>query len=124
MFDIEKFRYVQKIEVPQQKQIVKPVKVQGQFLKGPIPLNWLSECAKLSGKAALSVGLALWFQSGRTKSKTVTLTNKVMQLFSHDRRTKYEGLRQLENAKLVKVSRRKSKNPEVTILEQSVTALD
>lgn len=116
MFDIDKFRYLSKCEVPQELQKSTQPLISGQFLKGPIPLDWLSQAAKLPGKSAFAVGIALWFQSGRTKSKTVVLTSKVMQHFAHDRRVKYDGLKLLEEKKLIKVCRRNSKNPEVTIL--------
>jgi hypothetical protein len=116
MFDIDKFRYVPKCEVPQELEKPTQTMIKGQFLKGPIPIDWLSQAAKLPGKSALLVGIAIWFHSGRTKSKTVVLTSKTMQNFARDRRVKYEGLKLLEEKKLIKVCRRNSKNPEVTIL--------
>jgi hypothetical protein len=39
-----------------------------KFLKGPIPLNWLSRASQLKGKS-LQVGLSLWFLAGLTNSK-------------------------------------------------------
>ena len=38
-------------------------RVQGEFLKGPIPLDWLSVAAKLRGKAPIAVALAIWFEA-------------------------------------------------------------
>ena len=37
----------------------KPKRIKGEFLKGPIPLNWLTAAAKLRGKAPLTVALAI-----------------------------------------------------------------
>lgn len=116
MSDIDSFRYVPKCVETEIKETPKSARILGQFLKGPIPLDWISRAAKIPGKSALAVGIALWFQSGRTKSRTFVLTSKVMQHFATDRRVKYDGLKLLEEHKLVIVCRRKSKNPEVTIL--------
>jgi len=116
MPDIESFRYVSKCEETEIKENLKSARILGQFLKGPIPLDWISRAAKIPGKSALAVGIALWFQAGRTKNKTVVLTSKVMQHFAPNRRAKYEGLKLLEEHNLIQVYRQKSKNPEVTIL--------
>ena len=86
------------------------------FLKGPIPLDWLQRAARLSGKA-LHVGNALWFRSGIERSRTVKLTNVLLQQFGVDRHAKARALRQLEAAGLVAVSRKPGRSPMVTILE-------
>jgi len=87
----------------------------GEFLKGPIPLGWLSEAAKLS-KSSLAVSLALWFHSGRRKSYTVVLTTKICERFSINRKAKYRALKDLEKVGLISVQRNLRKNPTVTIL--------
>ncbi len=46
----------------------KAKKITGEFLKGPIPLPWLTAASKLSGKAPLAVALAIWFEAGRRRS--------------------------------------------------------
>ncbi len=45
--------------------------IAGPFLKGPIPMNWLSVAAKLRGKAPLAVALALWFEAGAVEGGAV-----------------------------------------------------
>src|SRR5689334_1752081 len=60
---------------------VKPEKITGEFLKGPIPLPWLTAASMLSGKAPLAVGLAVWFESGRRKSREVRLTTAILRRF-------------------------------------------
>lgn len=100
-------------------------RIQGEFLKGPIPLSWLSAAAALPGKAPLSVGLAIWFEAGRRRALQVKLTTAIVQRFGLNRKAKYRGLLGLEKAGLVEVHRQPRRNPLVTILtsivEQSST---
>lgn len=92
-------------------------KSSGEFLKGPVPLLWLTAAAQLSGKAPLAVGLAIWFESGRRKSNEVKLTSAILQRFAIKRKSKYTALKSLEDAGLIRVRREPRKNPMVTILE-------
>lgn len=92
-------------------------KILGEFLKGPIPLPWLTVAAQLSGKAPVAVGLAIWFESGRRKSNEVKLTTAILQRFAVKRKSKYSALKSLEDAGLIRVRREPRKNPMVTILE-------
>jgi hypothetical protein len=87
----------------------------GKFLRGPIPLGWLRRAADLPGKA-LAVGLALWFLRGCRKCRTVRLTRRTLKRFGVKRKPGYLGLRNLEGASLVRVSRHVGKSPVVTIL--------
>jgi hypothetical protein len=95
----------------------KAKKITGEFLKGPIPLPWLTAVTKLSGKAPLSVALAVWFEAGRRKSNEVKLTTAILRRFSVNRKAKYAALRSLERAGLVRVRREPRRNPVVTILD-------
>ena len=92
-------------------------KIAGEFLRGPIPLPWLTAAAKLSGKAPLVTALALWFEVGRRNSREITLTAAIMVRFAPDRKSKYRGLQSLEKAGLVHVNRELRRNPVVTILD-------
>ena len=92
-----------------------PRKVRGRFLRGPVPLNWLAEAAKLPGKT-LHVGVLLWFRAGLTRNVTVHLTGTVARTFGLDRYAKSRALRQLERKGLITVDRRVGRNPVVTIL--------
>jgi hypothetical protein len=94
-------------------------RVRGEFLKGPVPLAWLSAASKLPGKAVLAVGLALWFEAGRRRSNTVTLTSAILARFGVNRKGKYRGLASLEQAGLIEVVRVPRRNPVVTILDAS-----
>ncbi len=92
-------------------------KIAGEFLKGPIPLPWLTAVTRLSGKAPLAVALAVWFEAGRRKSNEVKLTTAILRRFSVNRKAKYSALKSLEKAGLVRVRRELRRNPVVTILD-------
>jgi hypothetical protein len=92
-------------------------RVKGEFLKGPIPLSWLSSAAKLPGKAPLAVALAIMFESGRRKSNEIVLTTAICKRFDVNRKAKYRGLEKLEEANLIDVHRQPRKNPVVTIID-------
>ena len=90
-------------------------KTQGEFLKGPIPLDWLGCAAKLPGKS-LHAGVALWYVAGLTRSPSVSLSNLSGGKFGLDRNAKYRALAWLESAGLVQVERKLGRAPVVTIL--------
>ncbi len=87
-----------------------------KFLKGPIPLNWLSTAAKLPGKS-LHVGIAIWFTASLEKSATVPLSNVAGLPFGLDRNAKYRALKWLEKAGLILVERKLGRSPKITILD-------
>ncbi len=93
-------------------------RVRGEFVKGPLPLPWLTTASRLPGKSPLAVAMALWFEAGRRRSMTVTLTTAILTRFGvQDRKAKYRGLCALERAGLVAVVRVPRRNPTVTILD-------
>ncbi|HKP05448.1 MAG TPA: hypothetical protein VJU77_19015 [Chthoniobacterales bacterium] len=87
---------------------------QGEFLKGPIPLSWLSVAACLPGKA-LHVGVAIWFEHGRRKHAQFKLTAAIVKRFGVARKAGYRALGTLERAGLIKTDRRHGKNPIITL---------
>jgi hypothetical protein len=91
------------------------VRRQGEFLKGPIPLAWLSIAACLPGKA-LHVGLAIWFEYGRRKHAQFRLTVAIVKRFGVARKAMYGALHSLEEAGLIAAQRRHGKNPVITLL--------
>jgi hypothetical protein len=98
------------------KGFFKAPKVQGEFLKGPIPLNWLKCATELSGKAPLATALAIMFEVGRRRSQQIILTAAILERFHVNRKAKYRALEKLEGAKLISVIRKPGKNPLVTVL--------
>lgn len=97
------------------KKPTKPPRIKGDFLKGPIPLNWLGKAASLSGKS-LAVALAIMFEVGRRGSKEIKLTTAILERFNVGRKAKYRALKQLEHASLISVNRAPRRNPIVTVL--------
>lgn len=91
------------------------------FLKGPIPLDWLGRAAGLRGKSPVVVALALWFQAGVDKRRTVSLTGSLLGRFGSKRHSGYRGLVKLEQAGLVSVDRRPGRSPVVTLLDAAET---
>jgi hypothetical protein len=88
----------------------------GRFLRGPIPLDWLSRAAALPGRS-LHVAMAIWFMAGLKKTAVVPVSNITGHQFGLDRNAKYRALEWLENANLIIVERRAGRAPLVTILE-------
>lgn len=86
------------------------------FIKGPIPLSWMSRACQLPGHA-LHVALCLWYLCGLTRSRTVTLGNRVLRDFHVDRHAKYRALGALERAGLVRVTQARGALPRVEILD-------
>ena len=98
------------------------------FIKGPVPLKWLT-CALFLPGHSIHVGLALWYWSGVLKTKTIKLTNHkctafgvicndgVPVRFGITSPTKLRALRYLEEAGLVEVHWENGKAPVVTIID-------
>jgi hypothetical protein len=97
---------------------------QQQFLKGPIPLNWLAAAASLPGKS-LAVAVALWYQAGLTKSREgLAVTPRLLRRFGINRYAGYRGLGLLELAGLVSVDRHRGRCPRVAILRATRPTTD
>ena len=92
-----------------------PRRVQGNFLKGPIPMDWLQRAAMLSGKA-LHLGVALWFRAGLVGSMRLKLSNADLAAMGVARDAKYDGLERLRAAGLIAVEQQPGRAPTVTIL--------
>ncbi len=105
--------------VRQDKPSPSPDWVKGEFVRGPVPVNWLSRVCELASQKTLATALALWFLAGLRKTKEdLKLTSAVLKRFRvDDRSAKSRALEALEGAGLVRVERQKGKNPLVTILE-------
>jgi hypothetical protein len=84
------------------------------FFHSRIPGRWLERAASLQC-SALRVSLAIWHESSMRRSAVVCLPAKVLKRFGIRRLDR--GLAELERAGLVKVSRRKGRRPDITIVE-------
>jgi hypothetical protein len=76
----------------------------GRFLKGPIPFRQLAAAARLPGQA-LALFLAAHHQTALTRRTMVTLPSGLLTELGISRDAKARGLRQLEDAGLIRVER-------------------
>jgi DNA-binding MarR family transcriptional regulator len=88
------------------------------FLRGPIPLEWLSVAASLPGKA-LNVAIALWWRHGMAEGKPFTLTRTALKAMNVERDAASAGLARLEQAGLIRVERKPGRRPTILILNSS-----
>ena len=86
------------------------------FVRGPIPLDWLTCVAGISNKS-LHVGIVLYYLAGLTNSTTVLVSYKVMNAFHVTRWTVRRNLLLMEDAGLIRVERHCGRSPRVTIVE-------
>ncbi len=88
------------------------------FIKGPIPLNWLAKASALGGKGPLAVGLVVWFLAGLKKTRSeLKLTTKNLLRLGVNRKLAYRGVKKLEQAGLLRVTRKHGSSPVVSILD-------
>ena len=85
------------------------------FLKGPIPLSWLSAAAALPGKT-LNVALAVRWVADMSKGGEVHVTKVALQYFGLSEDAYRDGLGRLEVAGLVAVTRKAGQRARVKIL--------
>jgi hypothetical protein len=88
------------------------------FLKGPIPLWWLTRVAALPGKA-LALGVALWWLYGMSRG-AIKLTSKALGAMSVSRDAASDGLRRLEVDGLVSIQREKGRRSVIHIFVKLV----
>ncbi len=95
--------------------VLEPAPNKKLFLRGPIPLDWLSQAAALPGKT-INVAIALWWRHGMAKGKPFKLTQASLDYMSVERGAASAGLQRLEAAGLIKVERRPGQRPTIAIL--------
>jgi len=102
------------------KETSLPCHTKGErFLKGPIPLKWLSLAAKQPGKA-LHVSIVLWHMAGMKRSRTIALSNGQLSEFGISRRAKYDNLKVLNKVGLISVKQLPGRSPIVTLLDNKI----
>ena len=74
------------------------------FLKGPIPISWLSRAAALPGKA-INVALTIRWLEGMSGGKPFKLSKKVLGLFYVSVDAALDALRRMEVAGLIKLTK-------------------
>lgn len=85
------------------------------FLRGPIPMDWLHQAAKL-GVSPLWVGCLLWHLAGLKKSSAFLVSNFHLNRWGIERRAKSRALKVLSDAGLITVAGRGKRSPRVTII--------
>lgn len=85
------------------------------FLRGPVPMDWLSKAAELPGKT-LNVALAIWWLQGMTQNESFKLTRKSLSLFNIKRDAASISLNRLEGAGLIKIQRKVGQRPIISII--------
>ncbi len=90
----------------------------GKYIRGPIPLEWISRAANLPGKA-LAVWTMLWFLDGVNQSRPFKPEKWLLEMFGVGRGAFDNGLDALESAGLISVERRIGKRPIITLVKGS-----
>ena len=85
-----------------------------KFLKGPIPWRWLQRAGRLKNQA-LQVALLLWLEAGMRKHRTVKFREKDGAEMGMSIDTARRGLRQLEKAQLVTITKLPGRSLIVTL---------
>jgi hypothetical protein len=126
--DVEQIR----INIPQQVELSLRPQVYGRrersrqpFLRGPIPLSWLSHAIAARG-SAVAVGLSLWFMRGvAPASPDIKVTRAVRRRLGLSQDQMHRGLLRLQSVGLVEfVSRGRGRCPVVRIVGESLVAPD
>jgi hypothetical protein len=92
-------------------------RVQGQFLRGPIPLDTLATASGLPGQA-LAVLLLIHYRVAVTRSDWVTLPKGLLERFGVSRDSKARALHALEKSSLIAVERGCGRAARVTLSKE------
>jgi len=84
------------------------------FLKGPIPMDWLSAVAHLPGKS-INLALAVRWLVDMSGGKPAKLTKKALSLLNVSEDACSDGLKRLEHVGLITVARQPGQRPIVGI---------
>jgi hypothetical protein len=85
------------------------------YLKGPIPISWISRVASYPGKA-LNVALAIRWLSDMNKNKPFKLTRRAMEQFCFSIDAAAAALSHMEKDGLILVHRRPGQRPSIQLL--------
>jgi hypothetical protein len=91
--------------------------VKKRFLKGPIPLDWLTAAAKLPGKA-INVGIALWWLAGMSKTGILKLTRQSQLALNISKDAERDGLRRLRQAGLIELTAQPGQRHSIRIIKE------
>jgi hypothetical protein len=97
--------------------------VKNLFVKGPIPLDWLTEVALLPGKC-LNVAMAIQWLLGMSGGRPVNLTKRAEMSFNVSGDTSRECLNRLEAAGLIQLDRSPGKRPLIKVIVKNNHVLE
>ena len=106
---------IDETEIETDWSLKKRGRVQGRFLKGPIPFIHLTAGAKLPGHA-LTVLLAIYHQTALTRKDWVTLPKGLLSELGVSRDAKSRALSNLETAGIVEVTNDRGRPSRVRLL--------
>lgn len=113
--DLARFRAAEK-QLPSRRSRALRFIQGDRFLRGPIPMRWLSAAAALPGRS-LHVAVAIRMVEGLEDRPTgLRLNARVLSELAIDRYAKYRALRHLERAGLIAVSRGAGRKEVIAIL--------
>ena len=121
MDDMEQFRHTDRLlseskPIGGVRQSPKP-KTHNPFIRGPIPLDWITRATSIPRRNAMVVGLVLFYLAGLKKERTgLVLTVRRCKPFGLGRKSVQRGLADLEKSGLIRVSRLAGQSPRVDIL--------
>ena len=115
--DIEAFRTTGRLEAAEKRLLSKlPRPIKGElFIKGPIPMGWLSKAAGLPGKS-LHVALAAWFKCA-IEGNGASLPRSALKRFGVGPRAGRQAMARLHAAGLLQVVMHRGRAPVVTVLD-------
>lgn len=111
---------IREIEIETTVSRASGIKRLGRFLKGPIPMGELAVAARLPGRA-LSLLLVVHHQTALTGRVMTTLPNNLLTQFGISKDAKARGLRQLEDAGLICVTRSRGRSARVGLIAKRTT---
>jgi len=85
------------------------------FLKGPIPIGWLTKAAQLPGKT-INVALAVWWRHGMAKGEPFKLTRLALASVCVGEEAASDGLTRLHQAGLIQVERKPGQRPTIVVV--------
>lgn len=91
--------------------------IKKKFLKGPIPLDWLTAAAQLPGKA-INVGITLWWLDGMSKTGILKLTRQAQLALNISKDAERDGLRRLQKAGLIELTTRSGQRHSIRIVKE------
>jgi DNA-binding transcriptional ArsR family regulator len=101
--------------IDSQLQVFRVPRINGPFVRGPLPLSWISKAARLPGKS-LNAGLACWYLMFLKKSYQFKLSNIVANEFGLNKDSKLRALKCLEEAGLIRCTRMQGRSVVIEML--------